>query len=67
MFSKEGLGGGIHPVGPVTKLGDVEVHLKDAPLWPEELEEDGEVGFEPLADIASTLPQEEVPGDLLRV
>src|SRR3972149_8248900 len=65
MLPKEGFGGGIHPVGPVTKLGDVQVHLEDASLWPEELEEDSEVGFEPLADIAPTFPEEEILGDLL--
>jgi hypothetical protein len=57
----------MHAVGPVTQLGRVEVHLEDAPLWPEELEKDGEVGFEPLADVAQTRPQEEIPGNLLRV
>src|SRR5690606_31716812 len=65
-FAEEVLRGGFHAIDAVAEFGDVQVDLEDALLRPEELDEDGEPGFDALARVARAAPEEEILGDLLR-
>ena len=56
---------GLDAVGADAGLGDVEIDLHDPPLAPDGLDQHGEPGLEPLAEIAAALPQEHVLGGLL--
>ena len=52
-------------IDAVTELGDVEIDLDDALLWPEQLDEGGEIGFQALAHETAAIPQEQVLRHLL--
>jgi len=53
------------PEDAFPELGNVQVHLKYPLFGPHQLDEEGEVTLEPLADEASSRPEKEVLGDLL--
>jgi hypothetical protein len=63
--AEEVLARGSGSVDAVTELGDVAIHLEDAPLRPQEFDERGEVRFEALAHEAAPAPQEQVLRGLL--
>jgi len=62
---EESLRGGFRAVSTVAELRDIQVHLQNAPLGPQALDQDREVGFEALAKIAASGPEEEILCDLL--
>lgn len=59
-------GGGSDAVDAGPELGHVEVGLEDALLAPEDLDEDGVVGFDNLPEVGAGAPGEAVLGRLLR-
>jgi len=56
---------GVDAVSPDPGFGDVEIDFHDAALAPQILDQHREPGFEPLPNIAATLPEEGVLGGLL--
>jgi hypothetical protein len=60
------LGGGLGTVDAGAELGDIEIHLEDALLAPQRLDQDGERGLDALAEVTTARPQEQILGDLLR-
>jgi len=59
------LGTFIGAIGTDAGLGDVEVDLHDPVLAPDQLDQQREPGFQPLAEEAAALPEEGVLGGLL--
>jgi len=62
---EESFRGGFGAVGAIAEFRDVQIDFQYAPLRPQGLDQDREVGLEPLAEIAASGPQEEILGDLL--
>src|SRR5580692_2065335 len=53
-FAEVALRGRFGAVRAVAEFGDVQIHLQYPPLRPQALDQDGEVGLEPLAKIAAS-------------
>jgi len=62
---EEALRGRFGAIGTPAKFRTVQVHLENAPLWPTGLDQQGEVGFQALAEIAASRPKKQIFGDLL--
>jgi hypothetical protein len=60
------IGGSADTEHAASELGDVQVHLEDALLRPQRLDEHGEVGLQAFSEPTLPRPQEEVLRDLLR-
>ena len=56
---------GFNPVGTDASLRDIEIFFHDAALSPQIFNEESEIGFEPFAQIATALPQEDILCGLL--
>src|SRR5690606_30537393 len=63
--SEEAARGRLCAVDSVTELRDVRIHLQDAALGPQQLDGEGVVRLDPLAQPASAVPEKEVLGHLL--
>jgi len=62
---EESLCGGFGAIRAVAELGDVQIDFQYSPLRPQGLDQQREIGLEPLAKIAASGPQKEILGDLL--
>src|ERR687895_608478 len=56
---------GVGAIGTDPGFGEVKIDLHDPPLAPQLLDQEGEIGLHPLAEIAAALPQERVLRGLL--
>src|ERR1700691_3974083 len=62
---KEVLRGRFRSKGPGAELGDIQIDFQYAPLRPAALDQHGEIGLKPLAEVTAPRPEIEVLGHLL--
>jgi len=55
----------LYAIGADTGLGDIEIDFHDPVLAPDRLDQEGEIGFQALAEKAAALPEKGIFGDLL--
>jgi hypothetical protein len=55
---EKSLRGGFRTIGPDAKLGDVQIDFQDSPFRPQALDQNREIGLEPLAKKAASGPEE---------